>query len=209
LSSSKTSIAVLIIIVIIIAGMIGYYIGRTSTTNKQAKITPSKQLTTTQAPPTRTNTLSTTTTTPHENLEVIPSYPIYTKNIKYLPDKNAYMVLEKGKIIKIKGLINGLSHNATLGNGTAGWLVTIVIKNTGPISARITQIYLNNIPINKMLGVIAYNGTDTVIKPGETRTLYIILQKDGTKIMFTPGIMVNIKIHTASGRTYPTTIVLP
>jgi len=90
------------------------------------------------------------------------------------------MIIENGKIVEIKGLINGPGYNAILGNGTTGWLVTMIVKNTCSAAARITEIYMNNIPINDLAGVIAYNGTNTVIKHGETKTLYIILLKNGT-----------------------------
>ncbi len=88
---------------------------------------------------------------------------------------------------------------------TNGWNVTIVLKNTGTVAATIDNIFINGIPISNAQGVSWYNGTGTTIDPGKNVTIVIVLEQ-GT---FSPGQMVNIKIHTASGRDYPTTVTLP
>ena len=95
--------------------------------------------------------------------------------------------------------------NTTARNGTLGWLVKISIKNTGTVAATIDNIFVNNIPIKNEKGIVVYNGTATTIDPGKNRTLYIFICSQG----FSAGQMVNIKIHTASGRDYPTTVTLP
>ena len=86
-----------------------------------------------------------------------------------------------------------------------GWNVTIEIKNTGTTAATIDNIFVNGIPANNANGVYWFNGTGTTIKPGGKATIIITLQQGP----FTAGQMVNIKIHTASGRDYPTTVTLP
>lgn len=98
-----------------------------------------------------------------------------------------------------------LSGYTVLANYTgSGWTITIQVKNTGTVSATIDNIFVNGIPISNEQGVIAYMIDDKTITPGETTTIHILLGSP-----FTHGQMVNIKIHTASGRDYPKTITLP
>ncbi len=97
------------------------------------------------------------------------------------------------------------SYATAVTNPDNGWNVTIVLKNTGTVAATIDNIFINGIPISNAQGVSWYNGTGTTIDPGKNVTIVIVL-KQGT---FSPGQMVNIKIHTASGRDYPTTVTLP
>ncbi len=140
-----------------------------------------------------------------ENLQIVSSYA-EAGTFNYSSLLKAYIFISGSNTITIKSLTNGTAAQ-TFANGTSGWLLTIEIKNTGTTAATIDNIFINNIPINTVKGVIAYNGTKTTINSGDTVTLYILLEK-GTN-GYSPGQMVNVKIHTASGRDYPTTITLP
>ncbi len=98
----------------------------------------------------------------------------------------------------------GLSYKDVLNVSKPGWLIKITVKNTGTVAATIDNIFINNIPVGGEKGIVIYNGTSTTINPGGSKTLYIFVYSP-----FSAGQMVNIKIHTASGRDYPTTITLP
>jgi len=93
------------------------------------------------------------------------------------------------------------------------WNVTIEIKNTGTVAATIDNIFINGRPYSSYgTDVVVYqNDTTTTftgnfpINPGQSGKLYIILKGP----TFSSGSLVNIKIHTASGRDYPATVTLP
>jgi len=107
--------------------------------------------------------------------------------------------------INVTNLVHGSSWFPSK-NGTDGWVIRIMIKNTGTVQATIDNIFINNVPLSNAAGVVCYNGTSASIASGKELQILIFLES-GTH--FSSGQMVNIKIHTASGRDYPTTITLP
>ncbi len=98
------------------------------------------------------------------------------------------------------------SYATAVDTPVKGWNITIVLKNTGTVAATIDNIFINGIPAqNNTNGVYWLNGTGTTIEPGKSIRIIIVLEQG----QFSSGQMVNIKIHTASGRDYPTTVTLP
>ena len=113
--------------------------------------------------------------------------------------------------------------NNTFTNG--GWNVTIELKNTGSADATIDNIFLNGIPLS------GYNSSsirlyeDGQLIPGLS-SISISVTKGGSKTLLiqvekynatdnsgiegcTSGTWVDFKIHSASGRDYPTRVKLP
>jgi len=100
-----------------------------------------------------------------------------------------------------------------------GWKVTISLKNTGSADATIDDIFLNNIPLKDYSSGWAlnstYNSTITTsysslnikVTKGSSETIYLYL--NSTVEGCSSGTTIDIKIHTASGRDYPTHVKLP
>jgi len=91
---------------------------------------------------------------------------------------------------------------------SGGWMITIMMKNTGSSDAMIQMILLNG----KLDGSAKVNGTSLSstylgipVKVGQTATLVITLPVN----TYTSGQSVEIRIQTAVGNQYPKTIVLP
>ena len=105
-----------------------------------------------------------------------------------------------------------------------GWNVTIELKNTGSADATIDNIFLNGIPLSgySSSSIRLYADEDPVnissisipVTKGGSKTLLIQVEKynatDNSGIEgCTPGTWVDFKIHSASGRDYPTRVKLP
>ena len=155
-----------------------------------------------------------------ENLQIVSSYAEAGKYGVVSYNNNAYQILWFNTTTTQYPIYNVTTQKILIDNGVAGtdltslasstgttngWIIKINIKNTGTVAATIDNIFVNNIPINNEKGVVVYNGTQITIGSGDSKTLYIFISQNG----FSAGQMVNIKIHTASGRDYPTTITLP
>jgi len=112
---------------------------------------------------------------------------------------------------------------------SSGWNVTLQVKNAGTTTATIDQVFINGIPYTA-ISVTPSSGTASIITisvispntatfnpqnpvslaPGNTTTITIFIpQGSGTALSFSPGQQVEIKLHTASGKTYPVQVVLP
>ena len=113
--------------------------------------------------------------------------------------------------------------NKTFTNG--GWNVTIELKNTGSADATIDNIFLNGIPLSgySSSSIRLYEDGQQVpnlssisisVTKGGSKTLLIQVEKynatDNSGIEgCTHGTWVDFKIHSASGRDYPTRVKLP
>lgn len=106
--------------------------------------------------------------------------------------------------------------------GIPGWIVSIVMANTGEVDATITDIMVNGRSLtsysqilsvtNKETGEVYYNATlnkfetGVPLKIGEKITLRITITMETP---FKHGSNIEVKIKTASGQEYPKTIQLP
>jgi len=121
---------------------------------------------------------------------------------------------------------------ATWDKNLAVWNVTLTVKNTGTTAATIDMIFVNDKPITitgKSINKVV-NLTETTINPGDTAKIALYLtnytydnaNNPLNKIFgvtnndllqalsgYSHGQMVNVKIHTASGRDYPRQLTLP
>lgn len=94
---------------------------------------------------------------------------------------------------------------ANLGNFT----VYIVLKNTGSAAATIDNIFLNGRPWDKgYTGVTQYNLINQTLVVGASTTDAMILLPENSP-SWGHGNSVEVVIHTAAGRSYSNTVVLP
>ena len=99
-----------------------------------------------------------------------------------------------------------VSSYAVYNNTASKFNITIIVKNTGTVAATINNIFINGRPWNDYGSNVTVNPLPPQnIDSGKNITLNVLLKYPA----FTHGQMVNIKIHTASGRDYPTTVTLP
>jgi flagellin-like protein len=103
---------------------------------------------------------------------------------------------------------------------SGGWNVTIELKNTGSADATLNNIFINSVPVKDTsygTNVTVYaNGqildtlytTGLLIKKGNSVTLVIKIKADQA-VGFSAGTRVEIKMHTAAGKDYPTSLKLP
>ena len=109
-----------------------------------------------------------------------------------------------------------VSSYAQPGTSNDYWVI-LIVKNTGTTAATIDNIFINGKPftsygltsipihVDDQATNQTLTSTQTVtINQGQTATIYVHLTTG-----FSSGQMVNIKIHTASGRDYPATVTLP
>ncbi|MEM0236163.1 archaellin/type IV pilin N-terminal domain-containing protein [Thermofilum sp.] len=90
--------------------------------------------------------------------------------------------------------------------------IVITVQNTGTSTATITDIYVNGLP-SSATGLTVQVGNKPVsfpipLNPGNQTTLILQFSKKPSQFTVTPGVSLEIKLHTASGKDYPKLIVL-
>jgi len=105
----------------------------------------------------------------------------------------------------------------------AGWDVYLSVKNAGTTTATIDQIFVNGIPYTsiELTSTITPSAPATIslasptslpitLSPGKNESIQLYIPKgSGQALSFSPGQQIEIKLHTASGKTYPVQVVLP
>jgi len=96
---------------------------------------------------------------------------------------------------------------------SGGWNITLQVKNVGTTDATIDNIFINGKPFNNEVYVKDEGdvniGTQTISLPaGTSKTIIITIKSDGG-ITFSSGQMIEVKLHTASGKEYPKQVTLP
>ena len=91
----------------------------------------------------------------------------------------------------------------------SGWTVKVTVKNTGSADATITTVMINGIPANST--VLNKPTLPAPITVGSQRefTIYLLKQKTIGSTLLTPGITLNIVLHSAAGKDYPASVTLP
>jgi len=106
-------------------------------------------------------------------------------------------------------IISAYAEQTTVGNGT-GWKITVQVKNTGTTDATIDNLFINGKPVSSYGGSITVSPDVTSstisVKSGSTTTITVTI---GPNAGFSSGQMVEVKIHTASGKEYPRQVTLP
>ena len=98
--------------------------------------------------------------------------------------------------------------------GTNG-AVVLYVKNTGSSSATIDDIYVNGVPLNRATvttsgGSCTTSGLTNAIarcSPGQNVTIQIDTY-DGTNEWIS-GVTYEVAVHTASGKLYPASVLIP
>jgi len=90
--------------------------------------------------------------------------------------------------------------------------IVITVQNTGTSTATITDIYVNGLP-SSATGLKVKVGDRDVnfpipLNPGNQTTLILYFQNPPSQFTVTPGVSLEIKLHTASGKDYPKLVVL-
>ncbi|WP_048163342.1 archaellin/type IV pilin N-terminal domain-containing protein [Thermogladius calderae] len=103
--------------------------------------------------------------------------------------------------------------------GGAGWDVYLSVKNAGTTTATIDQIFVNGIPYTSItltspagatISLASPTPLPITLSPGQDTSIQLYIPKgSGQALAFSPGQQVEIKLHTASGKTYPVQVVLP
>jgi flagellin-like protein len=101
-----------------------------------------------------------------------------------------------------------------------GWNITVELKNTGSADATLNNVFLNSIPYKDYtpanmritaddvdVSASLYT-TGVLVSKGNSVTLVLQLKVDQS-VGFTAGTRIEIKLHTAGGKDYPTSIKLP
>ncbi|AGT34624.1 hypothetical protein N186_01135 [Thermofilum adornatum] len=90
--------------------------------------------------------------------------------------------------------------------------IYVIVQNTGTSTATITDIYVNVFPSSATGLKVKVSGTDVnfpiPLKPGNQTPLILYFQNAPSQFTVTPGVSLEIKLHTASGKDYPKLIIL-
>jgi flagellin-like protein len=106
------------------------------------------------------------------------------------------------------------TYDSDLFTSGGGWNVTISLKNTGSSDATIDNILINGKPYTELGSNFAFvdpttsewNSNKMPLASGSTDTLKFQIAKTSS---FTPGVNIEIRLHSAAGQEYPKTITLP
>jgi len=94
--------------------------------------------------------------------------------------------------------------------GTSNWTITLQVKNVGTTDATIDNIFINGKPYtsygNTTTKITVYTDLPLPLKAGNETSITITIP-DG--LGFSSGQMVEVKLHTASGKEYPKQVTLP
>jgi flagellin-like protein len=88
---------------------------------------------------------------------------------------------------------------------TTAFTISIIANNTGSADATITEIFINGVPIGSVSGANQTNIKGVTVKSGRGISGTIALPATTYK----SGQTVEIVLHTASGKDYPKSVLLP
>jgi flagellin-like protein len=91
--------------------------------------------------------------------------------------------------------------------------IHLTVKNTGTSTASITDVFVNNYPIDQVKGQfkcgdIELGQKPITLKPGDQMTCDLTFSDQPDKFSVQPGVSLEIKLHTSGGKDYPKLIVL-
>lgn len=88
--------------------------------------------------------------------------------------------------------------------------VKLTVKNTGSADASIDNIFVNGRPCDSNCGDVPNPNSPKTITVGESETITVANPPSGvTNGQWKPGVTYEIAIHTASGKTYPVSVLIP
>jgi flagellin-like protein len=93
--------------------------------------------------------------------------------------------------------------------------IYIRVRNTGTSTASITDVFINGYPYTQVHAAITDDqgnqlaaNRPIVLNPGDERVLTITFTAAPGLFRVVPGVSLEIKLHTASGKDYPKLVVL-
>jgi len=100
------------------------------------------------------------------------------------------------------------------------WKITLQVKNVGTTDATIDQVFINGKPASTCNVISVTTDVQNEALPsislptGSVKTITITMPADNEIVClantkFTSGQMVEVKLHTASGKEYPKQVTLP
>jgi flagellin-like protein len=88
--------------------------------------------------------------------------------------------------------------------------VKLTVKNTGSADASIDNIFVNGRPCDGGCGNVPSPDSPKTIAVGDSETITVANPPtDVTGGQWKPGVTYEIAIHTASGKTYPVSVLIP
>ncbi|MCL7400152.1 MAG: hypothetical protein LZ163_01090 [Thaumarchaeota archaeon] len=88
--------------------------------------------------------------------------------------------------------------------------VVLTVKNTGSADASIDNIFVNGRPCDSNCGGVPTPDSPETITVGDSKTITVgNPPTDVTGGQWKPGVTYEIAIHTASGKTYPVSVLIP
>jgi flagellin-like protein len=97
--------------------------------------------------------------------------------------------------------------------GTNKWTVTIAVNNTGTTPTSIDRIMINGVDIKSTTcsGVSDSPSLPITINPGKGDEITFTVNQGGTcgTTTFSPGVSIEVKLHSTGGKEYPKLLVLP
>jgi flagellin-like protein len=109
--------------------------------------------------------------------------------------------------------------SATATAETNQWTITIVAKNTGTTQTSVDVIFVNGINATQLKcnnKLVSVDPTPPkVIRPGEQQQFTITInagacQADGNTVFTaSPGVSIEVKLHSTGGKEYPKLLTLP
>ena len=94
---------------------------------------------------------------------------------------------------------------------SAGWNVTLNVKNTGSSDATFDSVYVNGIPVDDYDPAITEDATDTgtgsplTLVSGDSDSISVWIDES----LFASATTIEVKLHTAAGQDYLQMITLP
>jgi len=88
------------------------------------------------------------------------------------------------------------------------WNVTVQLKNTGSADATVTEVSLNDIPLDKYTPALGSN-PPVPISVNKGQTVNVWIEIPGGTEGCDHGVRVNFKFRSAAGQNYPLLVKLP
>jgi len=101
-----------------------------------------------------------------------------------------------------------------------GWQITIAVNNTGTTPTSIDRIMINGVDISTCddaVGTVSVSGGGTgtslpvTLNPGKGVEISFDINqgKDCGTTTFSPGVSIEVKLHSTGGKEYPKLLTLP
>jgi flagellin-like protein len=102
-------------------------------------------------------------------------------------------------------------QNAVCTNNGTFWTITMKLKNTGTAGSTLISVFINEVevdnydstsPVANAWATNINTTVNTVIRSGQTLTVYFWMDSAKTGSTLTSGTTINIKIHSSGGMDY-------